>query len=52
MEDDDVKPDAMTYSYLIANCQREKDIAKVVMHLISRFDWGRLNKFRMIALIF
>ncbi|XP_042042025.1 pentatricopeptide repeat-containing protein At4g04790, mitochondrial-like isoform X1 [Salvia splendens] len=28
MEDAGVKPDAITYSYLIANTQREKDIAK------------------------
>ncbi|KAH6835532.1 hypothetical protein C2S53_015625, partial [Perilla frutescens var. hirtella] len=28
MEDAGVKPDAMTYSYLIANSQREKDITK------------------------
>lgn len=30
MEDAGVKPDAVTYSYLIANSQREKDITKVV----------------------
>lgn len=30
MEDADVKPDAVTYSYLIANSHSEKDVNKVV----------------------